>query len=185
MARGSAAANTAATSAQNTANTLGGNAQGLYAGLAPELETEATHPAGYSPTDLAKMNTAAQQSAGGSEAAAVGQGALLASRTRNAGAPGAAISSAARGASEDLSKRALDVQNENANLKQKQQQAGLSGLEGLYGTNVSGANTAQGQVAPAVEANTAAQNASWDWATDLFDPLVQAGSKVGSAALGG
>ena len=59
----------------------------------------------------------------------------------------------------------------------------------LTGTNYEGnlrpGDTVQFNNAPAVQANTAAQNASWDWATDLFDPLVQAGSKVGSAALGG
>src|SRR5690348_4147207 len=82
MARGSEQANTAATSAQNASNQFGANANALYSTLAPELMSEAAHPSGFGPQELARMNTAAQQSAGGANAGAVGQGALLAQRTR-------------------------------------------------------------------------------------------------------
>lgn len=176
MARGSTAAQTGATQANNLSSTYGGNAGALYSTLAPELQTEAAHPAGYAPTDLAAMNTAAQQSAGGSQAAAVGQGNLLAARTRNAGAPAAAIDSAARSASAGLSKAATGIQTKNADLKQKQQQSGLSGLENLYGQNEQGSIGALGETAANVNANTQAANASWDWAKDLFAPVLGAAS---------
>ncbi len=181
MARGSTQATTAGTSAQNLSNGLETNSNSLYGALAPELQTEAAHPAGYSPTDLAEMNTAAQQSAGGSQAGAVGEGSLLSSRTKNAGTADAAIADSARSSGEALSKDALDTQLHNADLKQHQQQAGLSGLEGLYGTDLGGSVSSLGQVAGDVNANTNAASQSWDWAKYLLDPAMQA---AGSAAGG-
>jgi hypothetical protein len=127
-----------------------------------------------SPTDIAAADTAAQQSAGGGEAAAVGQGALRAARTRNAGGADAAIAASGRTAGQNLSEAALGTRLANSRLKQSQQQAGLSGLEGLFSTNLSGGNAALGQVAPDINANTNAENASWDWSKDLFAPLLGA-----------
>ena len=174
MARGSEAANTAANSANTLSGGLTANAGALYGALAPELEAQAAHPAGFSPTDLADMNTAAQQSAGGSEAAAVGRGSLLASRRRNAGSADAAIGEGVRTAGQNLSKAAVGTKVANTQLKERQHEAGLSGLEGLYGTNLGGATTTLGQVASNVNADTNAQNASWDWARFLLDPALQA-----------
>jgi len=174
MARGSTQATTAATSAQNLSNNLASNANALYGELAPELETEVTHPAGYSPTDLAAMDTAAQQSAGGSQAAAVGQGSLLASRTKNNGTADAAIGQSARSAGQNLSNAALKTQLSNANLKQHEQQSGLSGLEGLTNAQTGASIGALGVVPQAVNANNGAINASYDWAKYLLDPAMQA-----------
>src|ERR1022692_326078 len=84
--RGDQQASSAETTANNNANTFGGNAAALYSTTVPQLTAEATAPAGYSPSDLAAMNTGAEQSAGGAEAGAVGQGGLMAARTRNKGA---------------------------------------------------------------------------------------------------
>lgn len=179
MARGSAQADTAATSAQNLSNTYSGNASGLFGALAPMLETEAAHPAGMSAPDLAAANTSAQQSAGGSQAGATGQGALLASRTRNAGAGAAAIAKSARTSGEQLSEAGLQTRLKNATLKQQQQQAGMSGLGNLFSENLSGGNQALGIVPQAVNANTNAENASWDWSKDLLGPLLGA---AGAAA---
>lgn len=176
MARGSTQATTAASTAQNLSNVAGANAGQVYGQLAPELSAEAAHPAGFDPATEAGMNTAAQQSAGGANAAAVGQGALKAARTRNVGGSDAAIASGERGASDALSKRALDIQGENAQLKNHEQQAGLSGLEGLYSTDLGEAGSSLGQVAGNVNANTSAQNASYDWMTDLVAPLLNAAS---------
>jgi hypothetical protein len=120
------------------------------------------------------MNTAAQQSAGGSMGGAVGQGALLASRTRNAGTADAAIGQAARDSSANLSKAAVGIQGKNADLKQKQRQAGLSGLEGLTGMSTGASINALGQVAGNVNADTNAQNASWDWSKNLLQPILGA-----------
>jgi hypothetical protein len=176
MARGSTQATGAATSAQNLSNQQNSNSNALYGVLAPELEAESAHPSGFTPTDLAAMGTAGQQSAGGSMAGAVGQGSLLASRTRNAGTADAAIGQSARSASQAASTAALKPQLANAELKNENQQRGLSGLENLYNTNVGSSIGALGQVAPNVNADTQAKNASYDWASDILSPILGAAS---------
>lgn len=167
MARGSEAATTAATTAGQLGQNLQTRAGGIYDALAPQLMSEAAHPPGFAPTDLAAMNTGVQQSAGGGQGAAVGQGALLAARTRNAGGADAAIASAARTSGQNLSKAAVGVQTENANLKAKQMQEGLSGLSGLYGGTTTAGIQSTGQIAPDINADTNAENASWDWTKGL------------------
>src|SRR5580658_4748376 len=107
MARGSSQAQTAATSAQGISSGLQANSGALYGALTPQLEQEATAPTGINPTDLAAMNTAAKQTAGGTQAGAVGQGALLASRTRNKGAAASAIAQSAKTAGQQESNEDL------------------------------------------------------------------------------
>ena len=164
MARGSSTAQNAATESLN-------NASGLFGPLSGTLEAEAIAPGGMAPLDLAAANTAAQQSAGGGQSAAVGQGALLAGRTRNAGTADAAIGESARSAGQILSGAALQTRLKNAAIKQQQQQAGIGGLGNLYSQNLEA-------IAPNVNANTSSQNASWDWANDLVDPLLGAAGKA-------
>jgi hypothetical protein len=184
VARGSSQATGAATSAQNLSNTLGGNASALYSTLTPQLIGESVNPPGMNPADLAEANTSAQQSAGGSEAAAVGEGALRDARLRNRGGSAAAVSDASRGAGEQLSKNALGIRMANTALKEKQRQAGLGGLENLQESQMGGGIRALGEVAPAVDANTKAASQSWDWARTLLDPALEAGGRVASARLG-
>lgn len=174
MARNSAAAQTAANSANTISSTAAENAGGLYGVLAPELESEAAHPQGFDPTTMAQMTTAAEQAAGGSQAGATGQGGLLAARTRNAGGAQAAIASGARSAGRNLSQGVLGTQLANARLRAQQQQEATSGLENLYNTEEGSSIGALGEVAPNVQANTAQQNASWDWTRGL--------ASLGSAA---
>ena len=181
MGRGSDQATGAATQASNLSTNLTNNSNALYSTLAPTLEGEVAHPTGYNPMDLAKMNTAAEQSAGGTQAGATGQGALLASRTKNPGTAAAAIAESARGAGEDLSQKALGIQTGNARLKQQQQQEGIAGLGGLTNEETNAGITSLGQVAPLVQANTAAVNASYDPFTDILDPTLNALKGAGGA----
>jgi len=163
MGGGSNAANTAANNANAISTNSTTNAGSLYSTLTPQLESEAAAPSGFAPADLAAMDTAAEDSAGGTEAATVGQGGLLGARTRNSGAPGAAIAKGARTAGEIASKGALGTQLQNAQLKQDQHQAGLSGEENLLAGQMGESTGALGDVASNVNANTNAENASWDW----------------------
>lgn len=174
--RGDPQASGAAGQSNANANTFMGNAKSLYGDLAPTLESEVAHPAGYSPSDLSAMETGAQQSAGGSQAGAVGQGGLYAARTGNRGGAAAAIADASRGAGQQLSKNLLGIRSANANLKNQQQQAGLSGLENLTGLEAGASNTALGNVAANVNANNAAVKNSWNWATDILDPVLASGA---------
>jgi hypothetical protein len=121
---------------QAAENTLYGEGQGVNSFLTPQLENEAANPQGYSPQQLAYMNTASQQSEGGSTAGITGQANLEAARTRNAGDFQGAIGSGSRAAQRDLSSKALQVQTGQAQLQQQQRQQALSALQGLYGTDI-------------------------------------------------
>ena len=185
----SGAANANSGTANNLSSTLSGNAQGIYGSLAPTLQAEAAHPQGFAPTDKAAMNTAAQQSAGGGNASAVGQGALLAARTRNAGAAQNAIAQGGRQASQNASDAAVGTEMANANLKNKQQQAGISGEEGLYNSTMGGglnalglSNNALGVSNSALNtANSADENNPW---MGLLKAGIAGGSQVGAAYAG-
>src|SRR5271168_2284134 len=115
--------------ASNLANQYSANASNVYGGLEPQLATEAAHPTGLTPMQKASENTAAQQSAGGGTAGAIGAGRLYAARTRNAGSAKEAIGQATRGAGANLSNAALSTEQQDASLQQRNRQAGLSGLE--------------------------------------------------------
>lgn len=180
MARGNATADTAAKTAAANSNTFMSNGQSLYSNLAPMLTSQAANPQGFNPSDEAAMETGAMQEAGGTQAAAVGQGNLEAARTRNAGGFGQAITDASRGAGEALSRGLLGVRNANATLKQHQRDSALSGLSGLYGTNVGASNAALGNVAPNVNADTQAKSQSWD----AFKNITKAITDAGAAASG-
>lgn len=175
MASGDKTAQAGEHAALNFSTGLQGQSGNIYGTLAPTLNTMATHPMGFSPTDLATMKTEAMQTAGGSNAGAVGQGALLAARTRNAGTADAAVAQAARNAGETLSDTNLKINNENALLKEKQRDEALRGMEGLYGTDIAGANNALGELARNSEANTEADN----WAKQFENVAAGLGSLAG------
>ncbi len=180
MGRGSENANNAASSAQNFATQNQGQANATYNALAPELQQEVAHPTGFTPEQQAGMTTAAEQSAGGANAGAVGQGALLAGRTKNPGTAAAAIDASSRHAGQTLGQETLGVKNADAMLQQKNRQAGLAGLEGLNAQELGGANQALGIVPQAVNASTNAVNASYDWANAVKD----VGQGIGAIAHG-
>lgn len=180
MARGNSQASGAAGQANSNANAFFGNASSIYGNVAPMLTAQAANPQGFNPADEAAMETGAMQEAGGTQAAAVGQGTLEAARTRNAGGFGQAISDSSRGAGENLSRGMLGVRNANANLRQHQHDTALSGLQGLYGTTAGASNAALGNVAPLVNADTQAAHQSWD----AFNNITGALSNAASAASG-
>lgn len=185
MARGNNQAQQGAQAGVADSAAYAGNAGNIFGDIAPQLMTQAAHPAGMAPTDLAAANTGAQQSAGGTQAAAVGSGLLRAARTRNAGGADAAMDSSARHAGEQLSQAGLSTVLKNASLKNQQQEGAESELGNLYSTSVQGGNAALGATAANVNANTQAANSSWDWAQDIMDPLVKsAGSAAGGGSFG-
>jgi hypothetical protein len=137
------------------------NSQSLYQSLFPQFEGEATNPQGLGPSGVASLNTAAQQSVGGSTAGAVGEGNLTAARTRNSGGLDKALDASVRSGQQTLSEDALNVQNENEMLKQQQQQSGLQGLSGLYGTNESAMLSALGLGNNSINTGVNAGNSGW------------------------
>lgn len=167
--------------AQAGATTYGGQAGGLYGALAPALTAEATNPQGYGPATLAKMNTDSQQSLGGSNAGVTGQAGLEAARTRNAGGSTAALDAGAQSAQRQNSQNAVGTDLQNANLQQKQQQEGLSGLSSLYGTNVNAEMGEQGISNQALNNANQVQN---PWMKLLTTGMQGAGQAAGGGAFG-
>ena len=92
------------------------------------------------------------------------------------------MAASARTAGQQLSNASLQTVLKNAALKQQQQESAQRGLEGLYGESANAGNAALSATAANVNANTQAENASWDWAKDILDPAMQA---AGQAAGGG
>lgn len=129
---------------------ISGNSSNLANGAAstinPIYTQEATSPTGYTPEQKANMLTASSQSLGGGVASQVGQGNLMAARTNNIGGYSANADAAARNAGVQQSQNALGVENDNAQLMEKQKQEGLAGLNGIYdtgtGASISALNTA-------------------------------------------
>lgn len=110
----------------------GGNIGGP---LTATLENEANNPQGYTPQQLAYMDTASQQSLGGGASASTGEADLAAARTRNAGGFQGAVGTADRGAQKQLSQNAVGIQSQQASLQQAQKQQALSSLQSLYGVD--------------------------------------------------
>jgi len=140
---------------------LGANAENIYGSLAPTLTAQMAHPAGDTPQQKSAINTAGQQSAGGSMAGATGQGALLAARTRNAGAGANAIQQSGRNASDELSKVATGTEVGSANLANEQQQGAIKGLEGLNSAELGGSLQALGLSNSALNTANQAKPSFW------------------------
>lgn len=126
--------------ASNRSGQLFDQSQSIGGPLTADLWSEANNPQGYTPQQLAYINTASQQSLGGGTAATTGQANLTAARTRNAGGFQGAVGDANRATQRQASQNALGVQEQQANLQQAQKQQALSSLQSLYGTDVSGSN---------------------------------------------
>lgn len=171
MARGSDTARDTATFGLQTG-------RGAFGTVMPALERNIAAPVGYSEQDLARANTAAQQSAGGAAASAVGQGGLLAARTRNPGAAQYAIGQGVRDAADAGTEAALGIKLKDADLKEQKRASALSQL-GQIG------ESGLGTVAPAVNADSQAKEASWGWAKNILQPILSAASKSSTLGFGG
>lgn len=101
----------------------------------PVLEGDIANPKGYTKEQLAYINTANQQSLGGSTAGITGEANLEAARTRNKGGFQGAVGSASRGAMRTLSQNALSVQKAQADLQQQQRSEAIKSLMSLYGVD--------------------------------------------------
>ena len=130
--------------AGNLANQYESNALGINSALAPTLTSQMVNPQGYNPTTMGQMQTAAEQTAGGSNAGVAGTAGLRATRTRNLGSGQAATAEAGRNAGQELSQVNAGIQTNNANLKAKQQSDAERGLGSLYGEDVGAGNNALG-----------------------------------------
>jgi hypothetical protein len=167
--------------AQKRSDNLYNQSQGDYNFLDPQLKQEATNPQGYTPQQLAYMNTASQQSLGGGTAATTGQANLESARTRNAGGFQGAVGTADRAGQRQLSQNSLGIQEDQAKLQQAQKQQALSSLQSLYGQN-----SAEG-LGYLNSSNTALNNennAPNFWQQYLLTAMQSAGKAAGAGAGG-
>ena len=171
--------------AQGQFKNLSDNAANIYGSLEPTLAAEAAHPTGYTPEQKSAMNTAAQQSAGGSTAAAIGQGRLYDMRTHNAGGAKAAIGEGIRNAGANLSNSALNTEMADANMAQHNRQAATAGLQGLYGTNLSGGENALGLSNQALGVANNAKPTFWGARLNGLGGMMDNASQAALTAMGG
>ncbi len=166
--------------ANGMASTYGNRAAANSSILTPTLNRMATAPQGYDPQTMANFNTAALQSIGGADAGAVGGGLQRAAATNNAGGYQAADLQSGRDASAALSNAALGVAGANAQYKERQQDTGIQGLEGMYGQNIGASEGALGLSNQALGvANQGKQVAMAPWLDGL-----KAYTTLGAAAMG-
>jgi hypothetical protein len=150
--------------ALNASANAGRQADTAYNTVDPIYSEMASGNVGLTPIQKSRMLTASGQSLGGANAGAVGQGALYAARTGNAGAATAAIDDSARSAMEKQSENAVDVENKDAQLASQNQRFGLSGISDIY----SDANrTGEGYLGTANSASQAKRNSIYG----LIDPI--------------
>jgi hypothetical protein len=105
----------------------------------PFLQNELTNPQGFGQSTVNQMITQGGQATAGATGAAKEAALLNASRTGNTAAVPGVIDNTTRSAMQQQSNNVLNTNLANANLKQQQQQEGVSGLESMYGTDVSAA----------------------------------------------
>ena len=164
-------------------NQYSSQALGLGSTLAPSLTAESINPQGYSPTTMGQMTTAAEQTAGGSNAGVAGEAGLRAARTRNIGSGQAATAEGGRAAGQELSQVNAGIQTNNAKLKAQQQQEGLTGLEHMYGTDVTAGENALGLSNSSLNLANNAKPTFWQSALqDVTTPIFKG---AGAAISGG
>ena len=147
--------------AGSTAAGYGSSATAIGTPLTAQLQREAANPIGFTPTETNNMVVAGEQGAGGATSGIAGQAGLQALRTRNSGALSGVLDQAARTKQQTNSENALNVQNESARLGQQKQQTALSGLQGLYGTDVGAQLKAMGIQDSDINSEIAAGQSGW------------------------
>jgi hypothetical protein len=169
----------------STAAGYGAEAGDIGSLLVPKLEQEALHPTGFDPNDLNAMLVGGEQGAGGANASVAGEAGLRAARSRNTGALSSVLDEASRNKGRQLSENALGVQGQNAALKQKQQQAGLTGLEGVRGGDIKANIEAQGLVPEDINAWVKSMQAQPGVFQDILSSIdTLAGAGKSAASLG-
>jgi hypothetical protein len=177
QANSTAAANTAG----STASGYGSTAAGIGAPLTKTLQNDVNNPIGFTPTETNNMLVAGEQGAGGATAGITGAAGLNAMRTRNSGALSGVLDQAARSKQQTNSENALNVQNESARLAQAKRSSALSGLQGMYGTDVGAQLKAMG--IQDSDLNTAIQAGNTGWLQNTEGALGTVG-KLGLGAAG-
>jgi hypothetical protein len=166
------AAQGAASTAANTGAKYGSEAEDIGSTLVPAVKGDITHPQGFSPEDRNAMLVAGEQGAGGATGSLVGEAGLEAARTHNTGSLSALTDELARTKTRQLSENALNVQAQNAALKEKKRAAAMGQAGELYGTDVNAGLKAQNLVPEDINAWANANKTGWlQNTTDIMNSL--------------
>ena len=157
-----------------TTNSIGNtaltNANEAMSSLTPFYQGEMMNPQGLGQPALTAATTASNQALGGATAGAAGAGKLQAERTRNSAGITEALDSSARGAEQQQSENAQNLQVLNAQEKLAQQQAGAQGEQGIFGTET-GLGASMYGLGPGT---LNARAAGGSWAQNTFNPIMSA-----------
>lgn len=156
-------------------------ATGVSGQLTPFLENELNNPQGFGQQGLSQLQTQAGQATAGALGAGKEAALLNASRTGNASSVPGVIDATTRGAMQQQSNNVLGTNLANDELKQKQQQAGASGLQDLYGTDVGAALKSLGLEDESINAWTSGREAVNKSNQDIFNDVYKV---AGTAAAG-
>jgi hypothetical protein len=177
-----ASANSGASTAASTAAGLNANAGAIGSSITPFLTQEMLHPQGYSQQDLTSQLDAAQAGAGGATGGITGQANLQAARTRNSSGFTGALDDAARQRDKAAASSSEGIAANDADLKQKQQQEGAAGLQGLQATDQGDALKSMGIQTGDINASVDAGKSGWlQNATGIINTL--SGAATGAAGL--
>ena len=176
----------AGTTAANNSAGYGTQAATTAGTLTPILTQQAKNPPGLTPEEKNAELVAGAQGAGGATGAVAGEAGLAANRSRNTGSLSAVLDAASRARTQQLSRTAEGVENQNTALKTQQQQSALSQLRNLYGTQVAAQEGNAGQVASDVNAGVNAGNSGWLQNTEgVINTATGAAKNVAQSLYGG
>lgn len=183
LAKGAAAKQDLANqkTASNWASPLMQQAQSEQQTLLPFFNQELLNPQGFNPQTLGEMTTASGQSTSSALGNAAQQARLNAARTGNMASLPGVIDEAARSAMKTGSNNALDINLKNQELKNAQQQAGVSGLNGLSNEDIQAALNSLNAASGASQAWGSANQSAWGPFNSIFGDLTAGLSSVASA----
>lgn len=154
--------------ATNNANTAGVTAAGYGSTAAaegatvnPMLTQEAKASHLFNPNQINELLTSAGAGTGAAEGAAEGEANLEAARTRNAGGFTKALDEAARNRMKTAAGTSEGIAAQDVMGAKQLNQEGITGLEGLYGTNVGAQLKAMGQQNEDIDTAIKAGQSGW------------------------
>ena len=180
LAKGSGYAKANMGTANNLENAYSGQALGVNANLIPFYQSEIQNPIGFGQQATTEMKTEAGQSAAGAQSAAQERAKQAAARTGNLAALPSVQDKLARSAGQEADQNALGIDIANTKAKLAQQQAGASGLSEVGARDTGAGLNALGLSNAALDQYMKAAN----WSEQPLNSAIEAGGKVGAAAVG-
>jgi hypothetical protein len=171
-----------ATTGSQGYGTLMGEGQQEQGEVLPFLNQEVTNPQGFGQPTMNAITTQTGQAVSGATSAADQSAKLQAARTGNPAAQSAIIANAARTGQNAQSGANLETNIQNAELKQKQQQAGAAGIESLTGLDTNAALGDLGLSNNAIGEWSGANKSAGNLWSNAFLPVITAGEQAAGQA---